>query len=38
MQSLLRDVAFTSVQTIDFWPNGSAHTVGATDADRRARA
>ena len=30
IQSLLRDVAFTSVQTIDFWPDGSAHTMGAT--------
>jgi len=23
-------VAFTAVQTIDFWPDGSAHTVGAS--------
>jgi len=23
-------VAFSAVQTIDFWPNGSAHMVGAT--------
>ena len=23
-------MAFTSTQTIDFWPNGSAHTVGAS--------
>ena len=30
IQTLLRDVAFTSVQTIDFWPDGSAHTMGAT--------
>lgn len=30
IQTLLRDVAFSTVQTIDFWPDGSAHTVGAT--------
>jgi prepilin-type N-terminal cleavage/methylation domain-containing protein len=23
-------IAFSAVQTIDFWPNGSAHTVGAS--------
>ena len=30
IQTLLRDVAFSAVQTIDFWPDGSAHTVGST--------
>lgn len=30
IQTLLRDVAFSGVQTIDFWPDGSAHTVGST--------
>ena len=30
IQRCSRDVAFTSVQTIDFWPDGSAHTMGAT--------
>lgn len=30
IETLLRDVAFSTVQTIDFWPDGSAHTMGAT--------
>ncbi len=30
IQTLLRDVAFSTVQTIDFWPDGTAHTMGAT--------
>ena len=30
IQTLLRDVAFSTVETIDFWPDGSAHTMGAT--------
>lgn len=30
IQTLLRDVGFTSIQTIDFWPDGTAHTMGAT--------
>ncbi|MBK5299350.1 MAG: prepilin-type N-terminal cleavage/methylation domain-containing protein [Vicinamibacteria bacterium] len=30
VQTLLRDVAFSTVQTIDFWPDGTAHTMGAT--------
>ena len=30
IQTLLRDVRFSTVQTIDFWPDGSAHTMGAT--------
>jgi prepilin-type N-terminal cleavage/methylation domain-containing protein len=30
IQTLQRDVAFSTVQTIDFWPDGSAHTMGAT--------
>ncbi len=28
--ALPEGVAFSAVQTIDFWPNGSAHTVGAS--------
>jgi len=31
IQTLLKDVAFaSSVQTLDFWPDGSAHANGAT--------
>lgn len=29
-RALPTGVAFTAVQTIDFWPDGSAHTVGAS--------
>jgi prepilin-type N-terminal cleavage/methylation domain-containing protein len=30
IQNLLNGVAFTSVQTLDFWPNGTAHMGGAS--------
>ncbi len=30
IRTLLRDVAFSNVQTIDFWPDGSAHAMGTT--------
>jgi len=30
IQTLLKDIAFSSVQTLDFWPDGSAHAYGVT--------